>query len=339
MLFLPEAAGPHDPQLTSAPRLPNSIRRTSSIDTSWPDGFEGNAQVDARARDLLTSHDNADRVVGAQRLSLTVGGPFKPISAVESSPLEEGLDALVGATIGPGFRRKVSESLPEHRDANSLLFLLLDDLPGASLVSGYAMQRAGAYGGEPDPSKPLPVTSKMDDLCAGWAREGTMMVTIREKGSIPVPVGPLAPTIEPKDDPLSWHEMTDLPARSMRRRRCLDLIQDPNDDDVVELVAHFRDSYCDEDQIEHVVHEYSLAGSLNSKTGQVSSMSARAHVLPWMECPGALASAGRVEGMEFAELRDSVRRDFVGASTCTHLNDTLRSLADSELLLRELQSA
>ena len=37
--------------------------------------------------------------------------------------------------------------------------------------------------------------------------------------------------------------------------------------------------------------------------------------------------------MAIAELRDHVRTEFVGTSTCTHLNDTLRCLGDLDALL------
>ena len=59
-------------------------------------------------------------------------------------------------------------------------------------------------------------------------------------------------------------------------------------------------------------------------------------MLPWMECPGAVASAERLSGMPIAELRTRVRREFTGTSTCTHLNDTLRSLGDLEVLVGQL---
>jgi hypothetical protein len=38
--------------------------------------------------------------------------------------------------------------------------------------------------------------------------------------------------------------------------------------------------------------------------------------------------------MTLPELRDRVRGEFVGISTCTHLNDTLRAIADLDALLR-----
>ena len=96
---------------------------------------------------------------------------------------------------------------------------------------------------------------------------------------------------------------------------------------------HFRDSHADEDVVESVVHEYSVTGTVDGAAGRIGEVAARAHVLPWMECPGALASAHRVAGMPLTDLRRWVRRELTGVSTCTHLNDTLRSLADVAVLL------
>jgi hypothetical protein len=44
-------------------------------------------------------------------------------------------------------------------------------------------------------------------------------------------------------------------------------------------------------------------------------------------------SAGRLAGSPVAGLRQHVRDRFLGTSTCTHLNDTLRSLEDIPALL------
>jgi len=55
-------------------------------------------------------------------------------------------------------------------------------------------------------------------------------------------------------------------------------------------------------------------------------------VLPWFECPEAAASAGRLAGRTLDSLRVGVRADFLGATTCTHLNDMLRAFADVGVL-------
>jgi hypothetical protein len=68
-------------------------------------------------------------------------------------------------------------------------------------------------------------------------------------------------------------------------------------------------------------------------TRTITQLRAAVRVLPWLECPGALGSAARVQGMALNELRPRIRSEFVGTSTCTHLNDTLRCLGDLDALI------
>ncbi|MGE0879872.1 MAG: DUF2889 domain-containing protein, partial [Acidimicrobiia bacterium] len=53
-------------------------------------------------------------------------------------------------------------------------------------------------------------------------------------------------------------------------------------------------------------------------------------------CPGAVASASRLVGKEISQIRDFVRTDFRGITTCTHLNDLVRSLGDLDALAAKL---
>ena len=356
MLFLPEAAGPHDPMPATISRRPRSIRRTSSIDTSRPNGFGGELTVVARARDLLTDSESNATVVEEMEIVARLDGSNRRVLSISSTPEREGLDQLVGLHVGPGFRAQVNKIFPGEQEAGSLFHLLLDDLPGALLVSGYGAQRAGQFGrpreqrtptasgqssetaesraeSKPDPAK---VTLAQDDLCAGWARDGTMMVTIRATGEIPVALGPPAPTLERSDDPIGWHAMEPLGPHAMRRRRCLDVAVAAEDGRTHRLDGHFRDSHMDPADGESVVHEYSVTGGMDVDAGCIAAISAKAHVLPWMECPGAVASAERLSGVPIAEVRGLVRREFSGTSTCTHLNDTLRSLGDLTYLVDQL---
>jgi hypothetical protein len=246
---------------------------------------------------------------------------------------------LLGVLVGPGFRGQVDVAVPEEREAGTLLYLLLDDLPGAILVSGYAMQRAGAFDELPrERVKDLSTEFlARDDLCAGWAHDATMMVSVRATGDIPVPIGPPAPVLEADDDPWSWHAMAPMTAHGMRRRRRLDVLPPLASGGEHRLDVHFRDSHVDENGAESVVHEYSVTGTVDGDSGQVVDVAAQAHVLPWIECPGAVGSAHRLAGMPLTELRPWVRRELTGVSTCTHLNDTLRSLADVTVLLRSTE--
>lgn len=117
----------------------------------------------------------------------------------------------------------------------------------------------------------------------------------------------------------------------MRRYRRLDLAD--SDSGSARFHSHFRDSHVDDDLVETIVHEYTVAGTIDTSTRVITGVNAEVRVLPWQECPGAIGSASRIRGMTLAELRDRVRGEFVGTSTCTHLNDTLRSIADLQALM------
>jgi hypothetical protein len=333
--------------MTAAGRPAGSIRRTTNIDTSRPEGLQADAVIDARARDLRTNLDGTTDVVAQVTLRARIS-PTRELLSIRTSPDIPALGGLVGVSVGPGFRSRVNEVVTEGCGDGTLLYLLLDDLPGATLVSGYALHRGGAFerGSRADAppavpavpaARPLFDLSAQDDICAGWAHDATMMVHVRGTGSLPVPLGPPAPILEPVDDPLSWHAMADLPPHAVRRRRLLDLVMPPPGQPEHQIDVHFRDSHVDDEGRETVMHEYTLTGTIDLDAGRVGTVSARARVLPWLECPGALASAQRVDGMELSLLRARIRKEFVGRSTCTHLNDSLRSLADVTALARELR--
>ncbi len=351
-MLLPEAAGPHDPVTNTPPRRPGSVRRTSSIDSARPFGLRADVLVEARARDLRTRGDGSAEVLGTATLRARIEGASRRLLSLETTPEVPALAALVGLRTSSGFRARLDEVAPSERDANSLLYLLLDDLPGASLVSGYAMQRGEEGQRKEGGTAAAPLISAgmvRADICAGWANDATIMVTIRDKGVIPTPAGPPAPTLELADDPLAWHEMGPLPPHGMRRRRRLDIVAPTGDARYLpgpgtaggrwELDAHFRDSYVDHAGAESVLHEYTVIGEIDAAERRVAQLAATARVLPWIECPGAVASASRLTGMPLAGLRPWVRQELVGVSTCTHLNDTLRSLADVDALLEHLAGA
>ena len=128
----------------------------------------------------------------------------------------------------------------------------------------------------------------------------------------------------------------ELPPHATRRARRLDLIAPAPVEEPYRIDAHFRDSHVDGAGEETVVHEYGVVATVDATTLTVLTISATVDVLPWQECPQALASAVRLVGQPVADLRRVVRREFTGTSTCTHLNDVLRLLADVEYLAAAL---
>jgi Protein of unknown function (DUF2889) len=140
----------------------------------------------------------------------------------------------------------------------------------------------------------------------------------------PMTIGPAAPALERADDPVAWHELPTPAPHTVRRRRRIDLTVG----DALHVDAMFRDSHFDGECGESVVHEYSLLATIDAATLEITYAEATPRVLPYVECPTAAASAGRLVGLHLDAVRDVVRKDFVGTTTCTHLNDLLRSLED-----------
>jgi hypothetical protein len=147
------------------------------------------------------------------------------------------------------------------------------------------------------------------------------------------PLGPPAPAIGVLDDPDAWHDTAPLPPHGMRRLRRLD-VGPVTPDGTAALEVHFRDSHVDGDGLETCVHEYLVTATVDTVGSTIVAIATEARVLPWQECPGAVGSAGRVVGMPLEGLRRTVRTELTGSSTCTHLNDTLRSLQDLPHLVR-----
>jgi len=292
-----------------------------------PEGFPGPVVLAASGRDLITAAGGEAIVLGAVRLDVTVDYLKGSIAAISATPPHPGLAQLVGARAFSGFRNAVEAALPAEAQSHSVRFQLLDELPAAVLASGRAMRAAGLPVDMRGASLPV-------DVCAGWATGGTLLAGITEFGP-PLSIGPKAPALEADDDAFAWHAIASLPAHSTRRCRRLDLWED---DDRAWVDSFFRDSHVDAHGVETVVHEWHVQAEFDPATRLFVSAAAQMGPLPYPECPGAAASARRLAGMSCDGLRRAVRSSFVGTSTCTHLNDTLRSMEDVEALLDTLQS-
>lgn len=332
ILHDPASAGPQHPVSPSPDRRPGSIRRTSTIDTNRPAGLAGPPVVDGRARDLWTGTDGSSRVLDQAALSARLSGFDHVLRALHTTPEAPALQDLLGAVVGPGFRARVDRAVPELRGTGAPLYLLLDDLPGATLVSGYAMLHADALPAASARSHDEYLEAR-GDLCAGWARDGTMMELIRLHHRTPTSLGPDAPALARADDPVAWHAFDPLGPHGTRRTRRIDVWAPDDLDAPYPVDVFFRDTHVDGDGRETIVHEYSVRAEVDAATRTVTAIEATPDVLPWKECPAAVGSAQRLVGRALSDLRPWVRATFVGTSTCTHLNDVLRGLADVDHLV------
>ncbi len=318
--------GPQDPVTATSPRRPGSARRTTAIDQRRGDPGHP-MQLVASGRDLLTRADGTSEVLDEVRLRADLDATGH-LTAIEAAPPVPALAELVGAHTSRGFRQRADEVVPDHRDAASVLHQLLDDVPMAALISGYGSTREQGD----DWNLPLGTAERLADLCAGWERGATMLGALSATGIFPIPIGPPAPDLSTGDDPQAWHAIGPMACRSVRRRRRIDLIAG----EVLSLDVHFRDSHLGTDDLEDVLHEYTLSGTVDPTDLIVLSCAAEARTLPWPECPGAIASADRIVGEPVASLRPKVHAELRGTTTCTHLNDVLRSLAGVTALARAL---
>jgi hypothetical protein len=173
---------------------------------------------------------------------------------------------------------------------------------------------------------PVEAADRQADLCAGWDATGTMIRSIRAGDGIPYAQGPDCPPVA-TDDPADWHEEPELPPGAMRRRRRIDVIDGP----VRRIDAFFRDSLVRPDGGEEVLHEYTVEARLTDDD-RIGAIYAAPRVLPFGECPRAAAHVGRLVGEPVAELRRVVPTSLRSISSCTHLNDLLRALADVPVL-------
>lgn len=258
------------------------------------------------------------------------------ITAEPDRPL---IGELVGAQGGTKLRSAIDAALPVDRRDHTPLALLLDDIAGASLVGGFAWSRhrtdwmkAFAKDGEPDGdgAERLRLRRRtMVGICAGF-RPGSS--TLQSDGTA-VTGGHNVVAVPPLEDPEDregWHRLPPFPEVAMRRARRMDVWREH---DAYRVDAHFRDSCTDPALGVIAVHEYSVDVEVDPVSRRVSHVAATPRILPFNECPSAAANVARLVGQPLATLRLGVLELLRGVDCCTHLNDALRALADTAVLL------
>lgn len=306
-------------------RRPWSVRRTSSIDTSWPEGRGGLMRMQASARDMVMGDAiNPAHFVDAASYEL-LASPAREILSISSDPSLDGQASLVGVRGGGQSRASIEALIEANACVGKPIHLLLDDFAGASLVAGWAWSRWTDTWAQPaqvrNPAVRLP---KMEGICAGF-RPGASSLTPEGRPRHDIQSSMPVPPLSNPEDPEGWHAAPNQEGVAMRRARWIDAWID---DGAIRIEAGFQDSATDPGGGRVAVHEYLVSALVDVHTGNLITLSADPRILPYRECPAAVGNISRMIGLPVATFRASVLAELPGTLGCTHLNDVLRALAD-----------
>src|SRR5947208_1912090 len=122
-----------------APARPaNSVRRTMSIDVSWPEGEDGDRLFVGRCRDYRTPADGGSgKTLDGAEFRATLSQD-KTITSITARPTPAHVEQLNGVRAGNHLRLFIKETMPELIARAEPIYLPLDDLSGTSLVSAFA---------------------------------------------------------------------------------------------------------------------------------------------------------------------------------------------------------
>jgi hypothetical protein len=293
-----------------------------------PEGTPGPLVLVGRARDLVTARGGRASVAARAELHARLGVDCR-IEALRSDPEEPGCAALIGLRARSGFRPALEQTLPVQRDAQTLLYQLLDELPVAAMITGYAVVRDARA------SQALRKSAAgiRPDVCAGWRSDGEIARRSAAGRGLAVPLGAPAPSLARPDDPLAWHALGPLPPGAMRRHRRLDLMPG----ETLQADAMLRDVFVEADGRQTILHEYRVEARLDPADLCVLEIRATPGVLPSADCALSVGSTSQLPSIPVVGLRRHVSEELRGPSTCTHLNDTYRFLSDGAALLGYLR--
>ncbi len=316
----------------SAPlRRPGSVRRTSTIDTEWPDGYGKPMRMRGHARDVWTPAEGGAPVVLAEDSYTITASLRREILSIETSPDRPHAQELVGIRAGGESRAALTRIMATDRLAGTPLYLILDDFAGASLVAGWVwsnwvddwaalMERTGAR-------KTSGRGGNMEGVCTGLSPGSSALRP--EGGAIGGQSRTRVPSLINPDDPAGWHDLNVQQGIGMRRARRIDVWADRGG---WAIDVGFQDSGTAPDGGERIaIHEYHVTAWVIE--GVLTDLVVDPRILPFRECPGAVVHAQRMLGKPLVEMRAAVLETLPGTLGCTHLNDVLRSMAEVPMMM------
>src|SRR3979409_2199522 len=148
-------------------RRPGSVRRTSSILMTWPNGIFKGLQLAGRCRDLRTDSRGEPHVL-AQEEILATASMDRTIESIRTWPATDGIEELVGARAGGKLRAALDDVVPHLRGEGRPQYLLLDDLAGASLIAGFVWFRWRDHLPELAGLRDRAKARSMQGICSGF---------------------------------------------------------------------------------------------------------------------------------------------------------------------------
>lgn len=328
------------PQGPPPSRRPQSLRRTSSVQSHTYGSFTGPYAMWGYGRDLFTGEDlSGPQVLSEDTLRLGVAEGHR-ISSISANRCDDVLDKLISLRLGGVLRKTMAEVIPQEVEQSTILHRLLDDTVGASIVTNAAFDAWGLI--ERDDQIKMFAESGFDNtgLCISYSPgsnaltpSGQANVVDIERIAVEVPLY--------GGDPQAWHQWEKPEGPNQLRMRRMDLWEEEG---LLHVDVGFQDSAAFQDKEERLVfHEYRLKAVIEPGTFILQSVDVENGVLPFNECLQAPATAQNMVGQSLLNFRRSVPAQLPGVAGCTHLNDVLRSLQDvvamSDLLRHHSEKA
>ncbi len=325
------ATVPPPPRQTANPapaRTVNSVRRTCSIDVSWPEGALGDRLFVGRCRDYRTPAEGGPGSVLDEAEFRAMLAQDKTITSIEATPAPAKLHQLVGVRGGNHLRLFIKETMPELIADGSPIYLPLDDISGTALVSAVAWSQHQENWAEKlretmAPGEFEKLLAQRVNVCWGL-KEGNSGVS----GQIHRNVAEAeAGDVRNPQDPQGWHELPEAEGPGFRRARRIDVTRD-DAAGLIRIEAAFQDSAKRRTEGRVAIHEYTISATADLASGELLTLEPEARILPFGECPGAIHNARRLIGTAIPDMREAVLNHLRGTQGCTHLNDALRAFAD-----------
>ena len=321
-----------NPNSPSPLRRESSIRRTTTLVATWPNGRHGPIKLEGRGRDILTEGDGSGFQILANEVLLVDINENKQLTAVTAQHSGTDLSPLIGLSGFAELRHSLDNVLAADNAAGGLLYQLVHDITGVLIASDWAWASRPLSNTSEEKARRQGLLEGMAGACVGLAPGTSSQHT---DGLYQAKMAALVPPLAHPNDPQGWHVHNQHNDEvSFCRARRLDLWLE---DDSVVFDTSFQDSASTEGGASRKgVHEYSVIASFDRNSHSLTSIAATPHILPFRECPAAAENLNRLLGTSARELRARVSVELRKTSGCTHLNDAARALAAAPGLIEKL---